>query len=162
MVLMVINYPDNPDSKLSDTGFRIVGKKVGIQIIRTFTTIRIQTLIPMIPPPTMNHLKIKFSSHLAVCPYFRSALLRIRNAYATTRSHPLTTCDSTAPSPYSLASVSKMKSLLKSGKISIWGWTQEELSNASAHSDVHLKSLPFSVKRYKGFAIPAKFLTYRL
>ena len=60
------------------------------------------------------------SSSRRVTQYWRSGLLRARLAYAITRSVPSScTCDSTAPIPESLASVSKTNGLEQSGNARI-------------------------------------------
>ena len=104
------------------------------------------------------------SNSRRVTQYRRSDLLSVRLANAMTCSWPCSSSwDSTPPIPVLLASVSRIKGFVKSGKArtgavhSLW----RNSANAAWHSTVHSKVAVFSVNRCNGLAILAKLRTNR-
>ena len=101
------------------------------------------------------------SNSLLVAQYFCSALVSALLPYAMTRSWPSMDCERTAPKPFLLASMSSIKSQLKSARLRIGAVTRWCFSVLSAklHSSVESHAFPFSDRRCSGAAIFAKFLT---
>ncbi|KRZ52309.1 hypothetical protein T02_11579 [Trichinella nativa] len=72
-------------------------------------------------------------------------------------------CDSTAPKPSPLASVSTRNGILKSGSVNTGCLVNRAFrcKNALSHSSVQFHSFPFSVSRWSGSAIWANPFTNR-
>ena len=96
--------------------------------------------------------------------YLRSGFVSRRLPYAITCSLPSSPlCDSTAPLPVSLASVSRVNAFLKLGwaKTGACERSRRNFSKACWQSVVHMNLLAFSVSRWSGFVMFAKSLIKR-